>query len=245
MTCSSAGWLKVWNLESRKQIGKDWRDGKREVSTIALSPDEKKVVSVSNDDVVKLWDIGKQINVLIGHASYVKDIAISPNGLILASSSLDQTALLWGLENCQPISAPLQYAHAVTCVSFSTDGKLLATVCWDKSAYTWDVSAIIRDAGHTEWVKATIYLPGGQRIMTCSKDGSLRVWDLDSEKHIREDWREENSDVHTIALSPDGNKVVNGSYDVVKLWDIDIGQVITKWTGRRCGVTSVCWSREW
>jgi len=98
---------------------------------------------------------------------------------------------------------------------------------------------------HVDWITDIIHLPGGQRIMTCSTDGSLRVWDLESGKQIGEDWWDGGSEVLSIALSPDGNKVVNGSYDVVKLWDIDIGQVITKWTGRRCGVTSVCWSREW
>jgi len=32
-------------------------------------------------------------------------------------------------------------------MSFSTDGKLLATGCHDKNAYTWDIFAIIKDAG--------------------------------------------------------------------------------------------------
>jgi len=32
-------------------------------------------------------------------------------------------------------------------MSFSADGKLLATGCDDNNAYTWDVSAIVREAG--------------------------------------------------------------------------------------------------
>ncbi|KAG1761884.1 hypothetical protein EV702DRAFT_1206874 [Suillus placidus] len=46
----------------------------------------------------------------------------------------------------QPISSPLQHAEQVTCVSFSADGKQLATGCWDKNAYIWDVATILREA---------------------------------------------------------------------------------------------------
>jgi WD40 repeat protein len=38
--------------------------------------------------------------------------------------------------------------------------------------------------GHSEWVFGAIHLPGGQRMMTCSRDGSLRVWNLKSGKQI-------------------------------------------------------------
>ncbi|KAG2110910.1 uncharacterized protein F5147DRAFT_687738 [Suillus discolor] len=38
----------------------------------------------------------------------------------------------------------------VTSVSFSADGKLLATGCFDKNAYTWDVSGILKEAGLSE-----------------------------------------------------------------------------------------------
>jgi WD40 repeat protein len=85
--------------------------------------------------------------VLDGHTATVHGIAISPNGRILASALADDTAQLWNLENSQPISSPLHHAHGVTCVSFSADGKLLATSCNDKNAYTWDVSAILKEAG--------------------------------------------------------------------------------------------------
>ncbi|KAG2060740.1 WD40 repeat-like protein [Suillus hirtellus] len=99
--------------------------------------------------------------------------------------------------------------------------------------------------GHTDCVYGAMHLPGGQRIMTCSWDGSLRVWNLKSGKQIRDDWRDGESEVSTIALSPDGKKVVSGSEDGgVRLWDIDSGKVSRRWMGHTNGVASVCWSRD-
>jgi len=72
--------------------------------------------------------------------------------------------------------------------------------------------------GHTDWVNEVIHLPGGQWIMTCSNDGSLRIWDLQSGKQIGNDWRDGESTVNAVGLSLDGKKVVSGSNDgVVRL----------------------------
>jgi WD40 repeat protein len=64
--------------------------------------------------------------------------------------------------------------------------------------------------GHTRDVSGVIHLPGGQRIMTCCWDGSLQVWDLQSGQQIGNGWRDEETEVNTIALSLDGKKVASG-----------------------------------
>ncbi|KAG1814504.1 WD40-repeat-containing domain protein [Suillus variegatus] len=99
--------------------------------------------------------------------------------------------------------------------------------------------------GHTSPVRGAIHLPGGQRIMTCSSDGSLRVWDMKSGKQIGDDWRDTDSPVWTMALSPDGKKVVSGSDDGgLRLWNVDTGKIIMKWMGHTKPVVSVCWSGD-
>jgi WD40 repeat protein len=128
--------------------------------------------------------------------------------------------------------------------------------------------------GHTDRVWGVVHLPGGQRIITCSFDGSLRVWNLKSGKLMGEDWRDgeikvrsialspdgktvvsgkqtgeewwnEENQVRSIALSPDGKKVVSGNGDgTVRLWDIGTCKVVTKWAGHTKIVVTVCWSRD-
>src|SRR5882757_6060113 len=102
-----------------------------------------------------------------------------------------------------------------------------------------------RFEGHTSLVDDVIHLHGGQRMMTCSWDGSLRMWNLKSGEQIGKDWRDGESQLKAIALSPDGKQLASGSYDgAVGLWDIDRGKVTTKWTGHTQMVRSVGWNGD-
>jgi len=99
--------------------------------------------------------------------------------------------------------------------------------------------------GHTDFVFGVIHLPDGERIITSSRDGSLRLWNLKNGLQIGEDWRDGKSAVGTIALSPNGKTVASGSEDgAVRLWDVATGKVIAKWTGHSVGVLSICWSQD-
>ncbi|KAG2341060.1 WD40 repeat-like protein [Suillus weaverae] len=99
--------------------------------------------------------------------------------------------------------------------------------------------------GHTDQIRGVAHLPGGQRIITCSSDGSLRLWDLESGAQIGDEWRDEGdeAEIRTMALSPNGKTLASGSYDgTVRLWDVKTGKVVVKWEGHTELVTSVCWS---
>lgn len=105
--------------------------------------------------------------------------------------------------------------------------------------------------GHTDRVGGVLHLPGRQpqRIITCSNDGSLRLWNLESGAQIDEEWRDEGDDAvaaaTAMALSPQGDIVASGSGDgTVRLWEVDTGKVIAKWKGHAGWVQSVCWSPD-
>ncbi|KAG0695672.1 quinon protein alcohol dehydrogenase-like superfamily [Suillus ampliporus] len=74
---------------------------------------------------------------------------------------------------------------------------------------------------------------------------SAKEKDLNSGAQIGDDWRDEGDEaaVWTIALSSDDNTFASGSGDgTVRLWDLETGKVISKWTGHTSDVQSMCWS---
>ena len=102
-------------------------------------------------------------------------------------------------------------------------------------------------------VTGVVRLPGERRIITCSQDGSLRLWNLGSGVQIGNDWRddgdgsdgggdEEETGVSSIALSPNGKTVASGSRDgKVRLWDVETKKIVARWPGHTNAVRSLCW----
>jgi WD40 repeat protein len=143
------GCIKIWNANTGKPVA-NLEEPKGTVLSLAWHGDRKTLISGSHHGKIRIWDTTtwQQITVLTGHTGLVHGFAISPNGRILASVGRgDKTARLWDLESGQPIGSPIQHANKVDCLSFSADGKVLATGCFDNNAYAWDVSAIVRKAG--------------------------------------------------------------------------------------------------
>ena len=107
--------------------------------------------------------------------------------------------------------------------------------------------------GDTSQVVDVAHLPDGRRIVTCSFDGSLRLWDLESGTPIGNDWRDDEGDggdgdrdeegLWTMELFPNGKRIVSGSKGrKVRLWEVETEKAVAKWTGHTDIVLSLCWS---
>ncbi|KAG2151001.1 WD40-repeat-containing domain protein [Suillus bovinus] len=162
--------VKLWDAETGELLKTLKADKLSEVLCLAWSSDINTLISGSlNVDgcSVRKFDTvtGTQTAVFKGHQHLVKALSLSPNDRILASASSDKTVRLWNIESNQPIGPPLLHDGAVRSVVFSPDGKLLATVCDDHHIYTWDVVAIVKEAGLGKLLTASAPKVGGKLIL--------------------------------------------------------------------------------
>jgi WD40 repeat protein len=73
----------------------------KDVLNVAISSNNKYIVSTSHEFVCKVWDreTGSLVRELIGHKNALLCVAISSDSKLIATGSADLTLRFWNLEN--------------------------------------------------------------------------------------------------------------------------------------------------
>jgi WD40 repeat protein len=176
------------------------------VYAVAISPDGQTFATGSFDKTIKLWNAadGKEKRTLggaQGHTNLVLTLAFHPKEPLLASGSSDNRVLVWDVKADKPAEAPvrtLQHPQLVNAVAFDPAGTRIATGGQDGQLRIWDVSK--KDtpqpkviAAHVppspqqpQPIYAVLWTPDGKQLITAGNDRSIKVWDADGAKLVRE-----------------------------------------------------------
>lgn len=84
----------IWDAKTGECVRAITEDN---VRSAMFSPDGKKIVSASGDNIIRIWDAktGESIRSLEGHEDAVWDASFSPDGKRILSTSLDKTVRIW------------------------------------------------------------------------------------------------------------------------------------------------------
>jgi WD40 repeat protein len=208
------------------------------VMSLSFSADGRFLVSSHRDGTVRLFDVAtaQQKTILTGHTGEVWCVSFSPDGKTLASACGTEL-WLWDVttRKYKSIDIDLEVYDekqggekifrnpVVFNLSFSPDGKTLATAHKDTTVRLWDVETRTAKTilkGHTDFVMSVCFAPDGKTLVSGSWDKTVRLWDVVTGHH-KATLEGHNEIIKGVAFSPDGKTIASGSVDgTIFLWNL-------------------------
>ena len=199
------------------------------INSVAISSDNRYIVSGSDDKTVRLWDFksGKLLKTLNGHSNSVNSVAISSDNRYIVSGSSDKTVKLWDVNSGNFLKTFSEHLSSVNSIAISSDSKYIVSGSWDKTVKLWDVNSgklLKTFRGHYSTIYSVAISSDNRYIVSGSWDNTVKLWEINSGKLLKTLNGHSNS-VNSVAISSDNRYIVSGSSDkTVKLWDISSGK---------------------
>jgi WD40 repeat protein len=239
---------------------KSFQADQGEIRSVAWSPDGLRIAAGTQNDrnSVKVWDARTDNTLWSGSGDVweTNGVSWSPDGRFLATGGEEGVAVIWDGNGGEAHGGKARdgkvlfrlrgHRSALGGVSWSSDGRHLATASADGTARVWDAKTgeeLMTLAGHHDWVNDTAWNPDARHLATASRDGTAKIWDTGANEPLTLSGHSDR--VSSVDWSPDGTRLASSSNDkTARIWDTVTGKPLLTLEGHSDWVNDISWNPD-
>eukprot|EP01114_Cavostelium_apophysatum_P006997 TRINITY_DN1864_c0_g1_i2.p1 TRINITY_DN1864_c0_g1~~TRINITY_DN1864_c0_g1_i2.p1 ORF type:complete len:1456 (+),score=157.69 TRINITY_DN1864_c0_g1_i2:62-4429(+) len=214
----------------------------------AISPDNKKIASASDDNTIKIWDFktGAEMQTLRGHKSSVFCCTFSHAGDKLITGSFDKSLKLWNANTGVEILTVAAHSGQINSVCFNPSDNLFASASQDATLRVWNLygAPIACISDYVGPVFGCDFSSDGKYLASASADNKVFVYSTES-------WAKLHTFSHPksavrVRFSPTDPHCLASSSDdkTIKVWNLQQPNNVVTMVGHKDGVCSIGFSPD-
>ncbi len=137
------------------------------------------------------------------------------------------------------------HTNIVDSVTWSPDGKYIASAGNDKSVHIWEAltaKTLQLYTGHTQYVNSATWSPDGKYIASAGVDKTVQIWEALTAKPVQT-YTKHIDIILSTAWSPVGQHIASAGYDKsVQICEAFTGKIVQIYGGHTDAVSDVTWS---
>src|SRR5262245_318132 len=175
-------------------------------------------------------------------------LAFSPDGEIVAAST-GPTIYLWNPKTGELIRRLEGHKDWLLALTFSSDGKKLASHARDKMTKVWDVAGgkLVQEfEDYHDGSASLAFAPGDKTLASTGHNGTVHLWDWAKGKKTAEYAPNRRFSVAKVLFSPEGDLVITaGEQDgLIRYWHIGQAREVRNFLAHKGGVNGLAMSKD-